>query len=71
MAEVTINGNIYQVHSESSEKFRCGKTSTTVILRKPDTEIEITTSGDWRQLMGVNLKRLEDETSTDRQGIQP
>jgi hypothetical protein len=51
MAEVTINNHVFQVHSETFERFRCGKTITTVELRKADTEIVITTAGDWRQLL--------------------
>jgi hypothetical protein len=51
--QVSINEHVYTIHSETSETFRCGKTITTVELRKADTEIVVTTAGNWKQLLGV------------------
>lgn len=59
--QVEINGHVYTVHSEESQTFRCGKTVTSVTLRKEDTEIETTTSGDWKQLLGVKPEEVGNE----------
>ena len=53
--QVVVNGVAYTVHTEEFETFRCGKTITTVVLRNSGTEICVTTSGNWRELLGVEL----------------
>jgi len=51
--KVLINGVAYIIHTEEFETFRCGKKITTVVLRNSGTEICVTTSGNWRELLGV------------------
>jgi hypothetical protein len=60
MTKISINEHVYTIHSETSQTFRCGKTITTVELRKADTEITINTAGDWRQLLGVKQESRDE-----------
>ena len=63
--QVLLNEHVYTIHSETSEMFRCGKTITTVELRKADTEITINTAGDWKQLLGVENTDTNQKDSTN------
>ena len=51
--QVVIQGFVFTVYSEEAETFRCGKTITTVVLRKDDTEIKVSTAGDWKTLLSA------------------
>ena len=61
MAKVVINKQVYTIHSEESHTFRCGKTVTVVELRKEDTEITVTTAGNWKQLLDIKPEREDYE----------
>jgi hypothetical protein len=65
MAKISINEHLFTIHSETSQTFRCGKTITTVELRKADTEITINTAGDWKQLLGVENTDTNQKESTN------
>ena len=47
-----VAGVLYRVHSVDVQAFRCGKIATTVVLRDGDTEIVVTTAGDWKKVLG-------------------
>lgn len=55
----TVNYRPFKAVELQTEQFRCGKIATTVVLRElgGDTEITLTTTKDWKQVLGAAYLR--------------
>lgn len=61
-----VAGVLYRVHSVDVQAFRCGKVATTVVLRDGDTEIVVTTTGDWKKVLGIESEVQSGLQQTDQ-----
>lgn len=61
-----VAGVLYRVHSVDVQAFRCGKVATTVVLRDGDTEIVVTTAGDWKKVLGIESEVQSGLRQTDQ-----